>query len=314
MTALLAAAALVAVGWWAWFNPAGPPPPVDSLRAPPGRQPVGEERPAASPPSPPQGAIAALLQEVLDQARQLAARFPRRVEACHAAAVAHYELGRAREAERYWEQVLELDPTAYDTYRWLAYVAMDRGQYGRAAELYQQLLAREPASSDARLGLAEAHIGLGDMSAARRLLEPLAVAGQPDAAPALLLLGQVCLELQDYRGAKEHYLQAAHLMPRAPEPQYGLAQACARLGEADQSAEYQRRFRNLTAQGKRTRRDTTAVQADLAEARAKAAGILRALGETYAACGAFPEAERLRRRAAELQPADPAEEQRHANP
>ena len=37
----------------------------------------------------------------------------------------------ATEAERYWNRVLELDPKAHDTYRWLAYVAMDRGQYRR---------------------------------------------------------------------------------------------------------------------------------------------------------------------------------------
>lgn len=306
--------AVLAVGWWIKSTSSGPPATTGLRGEPPRAQAAGKAVPAQSPTSPEQAAIAALLQEALAEAQQLTVRFPRRAEAVHAAAVAYYELGRATEAERYWNRVLELDPKAHDTYRWLAYVAMDRGQYAQAAAFYRQLLARDPDSADARLGLAETYVQLGDMPAARRLLEQEAQGEQPEAGPACLLLGQVCLELHDYGPARESFLKAARLMPRAPQPYYGLSQACARLGEAAQSADYQRRFRKLAAQERRALRDTAAVPADLAEARGKTPGILAALAETYAACGERQEAERLQRRAAEIRQAASAEERRHARP
>lgn len=306
--------AVLAVGWWTGSRSSGPPRTTDVRGEQSGGRVAGTAVPARSHTSPEQAAIASLVQEALAEAQQLTARFPRQAEVWHAAAVAHYELGRATEAERYWKRVLELDPEAHDTYRWLAYVAMDRGQYAQAAELYRQLLARDPASADARLGLAETCVQLGDMAAARRLLEQESQGEQLEAGPACLLLGQVCLELHDYGPAKESFLKAARLMPRAPQPYYGLSQACARLGEAGQSADYQRRFRKLAAQERRAPRDTAAVFADLAEACVKTPGILAALAETYAACGEHREAERLQRRAAEIRQATSAEERRHARP
>ena len=47
---------------------------------------------------------------------------------CHAMAVAHYELTRMQSAEHWWKRTSELDPRFLEGYRWLAYIAMDRGR------------------------------------------------------------------------------------------------------------------------------------------------------------------------------------------
>ncbi len=60
-------------------------------------------------------------------------------------------------------------------------------------------------------------------------------------------VGQIHLELQQYRQAQEWFEKAARFMPRAPQPYYGLANASARLGEREKAAEYRRKFPGIDA-------------------------------------------------------------------
>ena len=311
--------AVLAVGWW-WTRctSSGPPPQALSPRRGTGPLPrVQRGKRARFKNSPEQAAIAVLVQEALAEVQQLTARFPRHAEACHAAAVAHYELGTLRDRSG---AVLEPRPGAGPKGPRHVPLAGLRGDGPGPVSAGRRVLSptagRVPASADARLGLAETCVGLGDMPAARRLLEQEAKAAQPGSGtgPARRR-GRSVLELHDYGPAKESFLKAARLMPRAPQPYYGLSLACARFGEADQSADYQRRFRSLAAQERRAPRDTAQpCLRDLAEARVKAAGILTALAETYTACGKGPEAELSARVRSEIRQAGSTEERRHARP
>jgi tetratricopeptide (TPR) repeat protein len=256
---------------------------------------------STSPATPEQAEAAALICEAMNEATRLAKRFPQRVGAHHSLAVAHYELGRFTEAEQCWNRVLQLEPNESEAYRWLAYVAMDRGEYSQAAELYRKLVALDPSSEDGRFGLAEACINLGELDTARRLLQQDALPDRRESAPAFLLLGQICLELRQYDQAKKHYLIAARWMPRAPQPHFGLATACAKLGETEQAAEHRQLFRKLSEAERRARGTARGVRADLADVRGKASRILTTVGETYAAFGEMQEVERLRQRVVEIE-------------
>lgn len=80
----------------------------------------------------------------------------------------------------------------------------------RAAELYRQVLTRDPAHVEARLRLGRVHVERADTAAAIETLGPLAVSGCRDTVCGLawLAMGEVREALDDHEGARTAYREA----------------------------------------------------------------------------------------------------------
>ncbi|MHB8973109.1 MAG: tetratricopeptide repeat protein [Pirellulaceae bacterium] len=254
--------------------------------------------------SPEEQQMIALLREGCEAAERLAAAHPSDPSSCHAMAVAQYELNRMEAAQQWWQRATEIDPQFVEGYRWLAYIAMDRGNFAEAVTLYQQALVIDPTHADARFGLSEALVAQGDFTGALQWLEKAKLPLEPASGPAFLLLGQIHLELQQYGQAQECFAKAARLMPRAPQPYYGLSNASALLGESEKSAEYLRKFQELRQAQKASRSTTQGIAGDREDVRRKVARILVVVGEAAARVGDFTEAEKHWQHAAQVDPRD----------
>ncbi|MHB8955856.1 MAG: tetratricopeptide repeat protein [Pirellulaceae bacterium] len=252
--------------------------------------------------SPEERQLIALLEESCKSAERWAASHPNDPGSCHAMAVAEYELNRTQAAEGWWKRATQLDPQFLEGYRWQAYIAMERGDFAAAVDLYQRALAIDPAHVDARLGLSEALVAQGDFTGALKWLGEAPPPLEPAAAPVFLLLGQIHLELQQYRQALECFENAARLMPRAPQPYYGLSNAYARLGEPEKAAEHLRTFQELSRSQEKSRHDSPGATADRDKVRQKAARILVVVGEAAARMDDLPTAEQHWRRATQVDP------------
>jgi tetratricopeptide (TPR) repeat protein len=153
--------------------------------------------------SPEERQMIGLLREGCEAAERLVADHPSDSSSCHAMAVAHFELSRAQAAEQWWKRAIEIDPQFIEGYRWLAYIAMERGEYAEAKNLYLQALTIDPTYVDGRFGVSEALVAQGNFTEALQWLEKADLPLEPASGPAFLLLGQIHLELQQYEQARE---------------------------------------------------------------------------------------------------------------
>ncbi len=256
--------------------------------------------------SPDEKAAIATIGEAISLAGELVKQSPDDPRGCHAMALAQYGLSRMKSAESWWRRALEVDPRFVEAYRWLAYVAMDRGEYGQAAELYKKALSLDPTHADAMLGLAEALRNEGDFKAASATLRRMELPMEAQSAPAFLLQGQIDLELREYAAAKESFAAAVKLLPNAPQPHYGLATACSRLGEKDLAATHLQKFKECSQAEKEMRGETAGSAADVQSLQQKAAYSLVVVGNAYAAAGRLEEAEKIWQQAAKADPRDRA--------
>lgn len=256
--------------------------------------------------SPDEKAAIATIGEAIALADDLIKQSPDDPRGCHAMALAQYGLNRMKSAESWWRRALEVDPRFVEAYRWLAYVAMDRGDYSQAAELYRKALSLDPTHADARFGLAEALVNAGDFKTASEMLRQMELPMEAQSAPAFLLRGQIDLELREYARAKENFAAAVKLLPTAPQPHYGLAAACSRLGEKDVAASHLQKFKECSQTEKEMRGELAGSEADVQSLQQKAAHSLMVVGLAYAAAGRVDEAEKIWLRAAKADPRDRA--------
>jgi tetratricopeptide (TPR) repeat protein len=256
--------------------------------------------------SPAEKAAIATIGEAISLADELVKQNPDDPRGCHAMGLAQYGLSRMKSAESWWRRALDVDPRFVEAYRWLAYIAMDRGEYGQAAELYRKALSLDPTHADAGLGLAEALRNEGDFKAASETLRRMELPMEAQSAPAFLLQGQIDLELREYAAAKESFAAAVKLLPSAPQPHYGLAMACSRLGERDLAATHLQKFKECSQAEKEMRGEAEGSAADVQSLRQKAAYSLVVVGNAYAAAGRMEEAEKIWRQAAKADPRDRA--------
>ena len=238
------------------------------------------------------------LVQVTDYLRQCA---PNRPDSLEISARTQLWLGNTEEAVNLWESCLELDPLYGHAYLGLGRVAAKKGDYEAAGKFLRKSLEMSPASPDALVALGDALINAGEIEEAITLLE--ASPGPPSAARESLL-GQACLQTQDYEAARTHYEQAVNLDPHLSDAHYGLAIVSGRQGKTDESSEHMAAFqelrtkeRGLRTAGKRGYDDTEAIRWDVA-ARYTDIGALLFSSRLY------PQAERVWIRAAKLCPND----------
>lgn len=124
-----------------------------------------------------------------------------------------------------------------DDFLWRHYLglaAQSLGDYPGAAAAYRDALERNPAYLPARIRLAEAHLELGEIAAAKEQLEA-AVAVEPEHPAVLRGLGEVALREGRAAEAVEYLEKALAASPEADVLHYSLAEAHRQLGHDDQA-------------------------------------------------------------------------------
>lgn len=138
--------------------------------------------------------------------------------------------GQGAEARAEFSRALSLDPDAVDLMLHLAEAAGDGGEPGRALELADRVLAKEPGNVHARWLRGVALVNLGRPVEA---IDPLADAVHADSTNSeyVLTYGRVADMLGRVREAASAWRRAVELDPEDAESWFQLASTSARLGE-----------------------------------------------------------------------------------
>lgn len=242
-----------------------------------------------------------LRKEVVAAAEDLVKAFPDSPDAWSVLAQLRSGLGDASGAIQCCLKCVELDPSFAIAYYQAAEIAKEGGEDGQAEEYLRKLLEVDPTFADGRSALAETLIRQGKLLEAVELLphEPLTTL---EAVNRRVLLGQAYLELKEYGRAKECYEEVVAAAPKFPHGYYGLANACARLGENDAARRYRVEFARWKTAERDAHPDPGGIARDLQDSRQRATLIHMSAGRAYLKLGYSEVAEHHWRRAAELAP------------
>ena len=197
-----------------------------------------------------------------------------------AAAVAHHQAGRLKQAAAGYRKILNKEPGNGNALHLLGVIALSEGRPQRAIRLIRKALVALPDFAEAHSNLGNAEWAAGLSSEACESYRR-AVALDPDCAPAHNNLGLLLCEKGDFATALAHCRRAVALSPDLAEAHNNLGNALRGLGhfkEAETALQ-----RSLQLEAKRAVRHTN-------------------LGNVLTDQGRFAEAEACYRRAVALDP------------
>jgi tetratricopeptide (TPR) repeat protein len=198
-----------------------------------------------------QVSVGALRDEELEVARQLIRDYPNDANPIGFLGNVYSKQGLNKEALRYWEQALRIDPNRAITYDAMATAALSRQEYERALELARKAVSLDPTLTSSRRHVAESLIALGKT---REALEELqqALKAAPRDAEIYYLLGWARVQLGELDGAKKNYEAALEIEPRHAPACYQLSLVNARLNLPKQAEVYRERFVRLRGESRDT--------------------------------------------------------------
>ena len=293
----VALAALVLV-WSPWRTkelgtaPSGQPATVETLKT----------KELWTVPSGQPGTVEALKREAAEVAERTIKAFPRDPDSHALKGNACLFQGKTAEAVKSWRRCLGLDPARAGAYDGISLVAWEAGRFEEAVAACRQALKIKTNMPDVHFRLARALIELG------RAEESIAVAQRavrlwPRSSDAHFVLGQGYMQSREYAKARKCFLHAVEIRPGHFQAYYGLATACAKLGQRDKARQYQERFRRAmsVSKGDFTARTLSRnALADLSDQRSKTAAIYAGAAGICRKHGNVRQAERLRQRAASI--------------
>ncbi len=118
----------------------------------------------------------------------------------------------------------------------LAEVYHDKGEAGKAAELLEDLLKRQPENLQVKLSLAQCRLELGDILSCRRLVEEV-FATQPESPGAQQAYGLIEMAQQHWDKALKHFKKAEAQAPTLPHLYRQTGTAYLRLGKLRAAAQ-----------------------------------------------------------------------------
>lgn len=245
----------------------------------------------------------ALVEELNKVTAHLLESIPDHPDSLEIMARVQYWLGNTDEAVKLWESCLRLDPRYGHAYFGMGLVAAKKGEYEAAAAFFRKSLLLAPTSTETQVALGEALINAGRMEEAIAVLDQ-AVGPDSLSAKRAALLGQAYLHLQDFEKAREHYQAAIGINPYSADTYYGLATACARLGQSSKATEFMGRFKELRTGEREARQDGKRNYDDLEASCQEVAKKYTDVGRLFFSHGDLQQAERLWQRAATLAPGD----------
>jgi Flp pilus assembly protein TadD len=143
-----------------------------------------------------------------------------------------FAAGRIDDAYAWVRAAIVQDPAFLSAYNTLGVIYKHRGLFAEAERILRHVLALEPANLNAMQNLALVYQDQGRLAEADALgdrIERL----QPHAPFHFFNLGHEAMESGDYRTAKAMFQREIERDPNYHEFHYGLAAACARLGEVE---------------------------------------------------------------------------------
>lgn len=219
-----------------------PPEPVDASQ---GRPPQKTDRPRRLPldPLPPESG-AELIAEARRVATDLAERFADNPDAHEMAARFHFEFGEPDAAEAAWLRCLELSPNYAYAHAGLGKLATERGDHAAAVAHWRRAIVADPGTLAHQLELGKSLLASGEVDEAVVVLK-----GAAEAAPASSLaqaeLGSALLQKQDTARAQAAFEKALALDDELAAAHFGMATACARLGDQQGAQRHEARYAEL---------------------------------------------------------------------
>ncbi len=249
-------------------------------------------------------AYKALYDEGVAAVARVLEAHPNSPHAASALAVAYYLAHDTRGEADCWERCLEVDPSNNLAYSRLFALAEQEANYQRIVDLARQAEIRDPKNTSHRGQLGSALMHLQRTAEAKSVLERHIREGRGD-AEAYQVLGEVCYQLNEPRAAKRYFEAAAAMAPYDAAMFYGLARACAKLGEDDLAKQYRARFQELKdaeMAAHKTKSSPREQVRDAVHVPIRVAEIMRHAGRAYWDSNEYQTAEQVWLRAAELSP------------
>jgi tetratricopeptide (TPR) repeat protein len=243
-----------------------------------------------------------LKAEALAIGTRLLARYPQLEESTRLLAAIHFETGNLSEATRCWEQWMKHDPNSAEGHYRLGLYARQEGRDQEAANHLRIAFRLDPTLPDIQARLGRALLNFDQTEEALKVLEP-DIGVNRGGAVRYSTLGHALLRTQQHEKAKQAFLRAVEMAPAYTGAYYGLATACAQMGQDAESERYLEQFRKLKAQDAERSRDR-AKRDDSGRMRPLVARWYGTAGRVYARQRDLEQAESHWLRAAAIHPAD----------
>ncbi len=146
---------------------------------------------------------------------------------------------------------------------------------GKAIEVNQKALSLDPASLEARHGIAMLYFYQRRLTEAKRTVEPI-IQGNPEFYPAHLLLGMIAEVSDDLTAALNHFLRATELKPQDEEPWIHLDIIYRKMGQQRASEDAAMKVIEVTSEKLEANFDDVIVMSRLARAYARFGGVMEA--------------------------------------
>lgn len=198
-------------------------------------------------PDEPEARMAALRDEAVRVARQVASDLPRRPEAAGLEAYIYDRFDEGDRAIDSWRKALEIKPDFAEAYAGLGKIAMDQGQYEQAETNFRKALEIREKMPEVRESLARSLMNQGRIEDAIDYLKT-DVQLFPDAVSSHFFLGQAYVQLGQLEPAVESFRKAIQLDPACTYAYYGLANSYRKLGNRKQATQSLENFRRLKQQ------------------------------------------------------------------
>jgi tetratricopeptide (TPR) repeat protein len=225
-------------------------------------------------------------------------------DAAFALAMVCNEQGDFVSAIRYWQDGLQMPRESVRLHH-RAEVLAELGEalkfqerFEQAEQAFRESLRLESGREQTRLRLGRLLYARGRVEECLSLLE----AGPAKSSTSCELRGKACQRLGRMEEARRHFDAALKLDPNSAEACYGLSVVCARLGASAEANEYRARFAKLKADQQTAGREYRAVLSPLRNTRQSLAMTHTTVAWVHRDHGRSETAERLWRRAAELDP------------
>jgi tetratricopeptide (TPR) repeat protein len=168
---------------------------------------------------------------------------PDNVEALIYEGAWHGQRGNTIGALESFSRALELDPERHDVRLRLAAVLLEQTKFREALAHFGQV-HRATGQAEALLGLAKAHLGLGELRRASACLDQL-LQENPEHAEGLFERGRLTLEQGRVAQAECDLLRSVRLDPYSPQARHNLAKCLRRLGRVEEADAQERREADL---------------------------------------------------------------------
>ena len=243
--------------------------------------------------------VEALKKRELELVNQLVGDFPGDQVSINLLANVHNNHGNRTEAQKYWEQIVLLNPSNAAAYDSLARIALLKEEHVKAVQLWEKTLQIDPNMPGVHYRLAQALMAMGrSQQAIEALKKDLEIS--PKASSSYFLLGQLYLQLNDYKQAKQNFKAAIQIRPDYSKAYYGLVTVCMRLEQTDEARQFMEEFKKLKAQDVRADKDRRSAYDDLEEIQSRVAETCIEAGNIYYKHSNAQKAEQLWREAAAL--------------